>query len=275
MTLAQLVALGLDRRAVARWVADGRLHRVYRGVYAVGHAGLSREGRWLAAVYASGKGAGLGANAAADLWEVSRKPSSLVEVVVPTQRRAQPGVKLLISRTLEPRDVVIYRGIPVTHVARMLVDLTESQTPHQLANVIHEAAYRKRFNLGATRQTMVRANGRHKLVVLERALELNASGSAGTKSDLEDVFLALLHAAALPEPLVNTHVAGEEADCCWPDRRLIAEVDGPGHLRPRAKRNDARKDAIWRAAGYEVLRFTDVVIGQQPDHVVHVLSTWL
>ncbi|MDA0159460.1 endonuclease domain-containing protein [Solirubrobacter ginsenosidimutans] len=160
----------------------------------------------------------------------------------------------------------------MTHVARMLVDLTATKTPHQLANVIYEAAYRKRFDRRATRAAIARARGRHGVAVLERALELNAAGSAGTKSDLEDAFLALLGSVGFAEPLVNTHVEGEEADCCWPDRRLIAEVDGPGHLRPRAKRNDARKEAIWRAAGYEVLRFTDNVIERQPDHVVHVLS---
>jgi hypothetical protein len=273
--VAQLHALGLDQRAISRWTRDGRLHRLYRGVYAVGHAGLSREGAWLAGVFASGEGAGLSGPSSESLWEISRKPATGIHVVVPRKRRAQEGVELLISRTLQAHDIVVYRGIPVTHVARTLVDLTEHRTPHQLANTIYEAAYRNRFNLRATRQTMQRAHGRHKLAVLERALELNASGSAGTKSDLEDAFLALLSAGGFPEPLVNTHVQSEEADCFWPDRRLIAEVDGPGHLRPRAKRNDARKEAIWRVAGYEVLRFTDVVIEQQPDHVVRVLSAWL
>jgi hypothetical protein len=59
VTIAQLVALGIDRRAVSRWTRDGRLHALYRGVYAVGHTGLSREGRWLAAVFACGEGAAL------------------------------------------------------------------------------------------------------------------------------------------------------------------------------------------------------------------------
>ena len=107
--------------------------------------------------------------------------------------------------------------------------------------------------------------------MLERALELNAAGSAGTRSALEDAFLAVLNDAAITEPLVNTHVAGEEADCFWPDLSLIVEVDGPGHLRTRAKRIDERKTAIWRAAGHEVLRFTDVQIEQQPGDVVQVM----
>ena len=138
-------------------------------------------------------------------------------------------------------------------------------TAHQLAYVIHEAAYRKRFNLDATRQAMARASGRHRLGVLERAIELYLSGSAGTRSDLEDAFLALLHTAEFPEPLVNTIVGGEEADCFWPDDGLIVEVDGPAHRRPTAKRDDTRKEAIWLAAGHEILRFTAVQI--EPTHV--------
>jgi hypothetical protein len=250
-------------------VKHGRLHRIYRAVYAVGHAAVAREGEWLAGVLASGQGAGLGARSAVELWDVTRKRVAHVEVVVPRKRRAQGEIRLLISRTLEPRDIVIHKGIPVTHMARTLVDLTDTYTPHQVANVIYEAAYRKRFNEPATRATMARANGRQNLGVLDRALALNASGSAGTRSDLEDAFLAIVEGAGLPEPLVNTPTLDVEPDFRWPG--LVVEVDGPGHRRERAKRNDARCERILRAADYEVLRFTDVDIAQRPGHIVQVL----
>ena len=64
----------------------------------------------------------------------------------------------------------------------MLVDLSDVLTKFQLANVIYEAAFRNRFNLGATRRAMQRANGRHNLHVLEPAIALYLSGSAGTRS---------------------------------------------------------------------------------------------
>src|SRR5207247_11204601 len=67
VTVGQLRAAGLDRNAVGRRLAAGRLHRVYRGVYAVGHAGLSDEGRWTAAVLACGEGAVLSHRSAAEL----------------------------------------------------------------------------------------------------------------------------------------------------------------------------------------------------------------
>lgn len=81
------------------------------------------------------------------------------------------------------------------------MDLTDELTAHQLANVIHQAAFRKLFDERAVRVAMDRANGRRNLNVLERALELNKTGSAGTRSDLEDRFLALTSRSGLPEPL--------------------------------------------------------------------------
>ena len=58
----------------------------------------------------------------------------------------------------------------------------------------------------------------------------------------------------LPEPLVNTKLHGIEVDFHWPAYKLVVEVDGPGHGRPRTKREDERKEATLRAAGYEVVR---------------------
>ena len=133
VTIAQLVALGIDRRAVSRWTRDGRLHALYRGVYAVGHTALSREAEFLAAVLACGDGAALCRVSAAELWRIWRKSAVSPDVVVPRQRRPQGDIHVLVSRTLEPQDSVVYRGVPITHVARTLVDLSDVLTAHQLA----------------------------------------------------------------------------------------------------------------------------------------------
>jgi hypothetical protein len=228
----------------------------------------------MAAVLASGKGAVLNDLSAAKLFRTSRFPAPFPHVLVPGHHRPIEGIVLHSYRYLDRLDVTVFRGIPVTTVARMLVDLSDVLTKFQLANVIYEAAYRKRFDLGATRRAMQRANGRHNLHVLEQAIELYLSGSAGTRSALEDAFLHLLQFAGIAEPLVNTHLEGEEVDCHWPDRMLVVEVDGPGHRdRPPAQRDDARKDAKLRAAGYTVLRFTDIEIERYREEVVaRVLS---
>jgi hypothetical protein len=68
VSVRQLAALGLDKTAVWRWIRAGQLHRIDRGVYAVGHTRLSREGRWMAAVLRCGAGALLSHRSAAALW---------------------------------------------------------------------------------------------------------------------------------------------------------------------------------------------------------------
>jgi hypothetical protein len=165
-------------------------------------------------------------------------------------------VRLHTARALHPRDVTDHRGIPVTSIPRTLVDLSDVQDAYELANVIHEAAFKGKFSLLATQDAMARANGRHNLAVLEQALALHAAGSAGVKSGPEKAFLSLL--TGLPTPLVNTKLHGVETDFHWPELKLAVEIDGPGHGRPRTQREDALKQQILEAAGYTVVRFTEM-----------------
>jgi Protein of unknown function (DUF559) len=176
-------------------------------------------------------------------------------------------VRVRTYRRLDPLEVTRRDGIPVTTVPRTLVDLSDVLAAHQLANVIHEAAFRRLFDARAVRAAMSRANGRHNLDVLTRALELNAAGSAGTRSELEDRFPARTCKSGLPEPLVNTRVHDIEVDFQWPDMKLIVEVDGPGHTRPRTKRDDQDRDITLRAAGHTVLSVLGQDIDQQPQKV--------
>jgi hypothetical protein len=256
VTIGQLLAVGLDRPGVSRRVARGLLHREGRGVYAVGHAGRSREGEFMAAVLGAGTGAALGLLAATELHAVRRYRAPLIDVVAPRWRRAQPGVRIHRVRALHRRDVTEVRGIPVTSIPRTLVDLSDVLDAYELANVIHEAAFRGKFSLLATQDAMARANGRHNLAVLEHALTLHVAGSAGIKSGPEKAFLSLLD--GLPTPLVNTHLHGVEVDFHWPELKLAVEIDGPGHGRPRTQREDALKQQILEAAGYTVVRFTEM-----------------
>lgn len=261
-----LLAEGLTYSAISRRVKRGALVRRFPGVYSYGPGDLSPDALWMSAVLAGGDGAVLGRLSAAGLWRASRWPERMPHVLVCRRHAPIDGIELHFTRRLEPRDVVVCRAIPVTTVARTLVDLSDMLTPHQLAYVMHQAAYHKRFSIEATGRAAERANGRHHLDVLEKAMALHLAGSAGTRSALEDEFLVVVR--DLPEPLVNTDCEGEEVDFRWPGTRLVVEVDGPGHRRPAARRNDARSDAKLRAAGYTVLRFSDVEINQRSSEVL-------
>lgn len=202
-------------------LAASKLHRVHRGVYAVGHPGLSQHGIWSAAVLAAGENAALSHLSVAEFWKVSRWPISVTSVVS-TARRTLEGVELHTVRRLDERDVIVWSGIRVTTVARI-------------------------FDERATRAAMARANGRCNLHRLERALELRAQGSAGTRSGKEDAFLE----QQTVEPRVNTKI---EVDFHWPDEGRVVEVDGHGHRRRATRLEDARRDALLDGAGWRVER---------------------
>jgi len=201
----------------------------------------------MAAVLACGKGAALTCLSAAELRGTSRWPIGPISVLTRTAHKPA-GIDVHRCNRLDPRDVTTFNGIPVTTVARMLVDLSATMTPHQLAWIIHEALHRKCFNLAATRRAMARADGRRGLKNLERAIELHLSGSAGTRSAAEDAYLETLEDTDVV--FVNTTV---EVDILRPDGSVV-EIDGPGHERPATRREDAERDARLERAGFTVQR---------------------
>jgi very-short-patch-repair endonuclease len=121
----QLLWAGLSHTSVRRRVAAGLLHRVYRGVYAVGHMDLSHEGRWIAAVFACGPNAALSHDSAAHLWRYSPTRPSLIHVTVAGTggRSKRNGIALHRSSTLTRKDVTLRHNIPVTTPQRTKLDM--------------------------------------------------------------------------------------------------------------------------------------------------------
>src|SRR4051794_11074198 len=118
----QLVALGLSLDAIDHRVECGRLLRLHRGVYAVGHRKITGHGVWMAAVLASGDDAVLSHRSAGALWRVREWSGRTTEVTVPRHRRPRPGVVVHEGRLpSDERDE--HDGVPVTTPARTLLDL--------------------------------------------------------------------------------------------------------------------------------------------------------
>jgi hypothetical protein len=250
--------LDLTSSAITKRVARGALTRRYPGVYSYGRGDLSRETRWMAAILACGEGAALAHLSLAELFELSRWPAEPPHVIVPRRHRAVEGIVIHHARDLDPADVSEHRGLPITTIPRMLLDLSATHTPHQVTYVINQAAWRHLFDLDATRRARARANGHPGTGVLARAIELYLAGSAGTRSGFEDRFLTL----GFPEPLVNMECLGYEVDFRWPDRMLVVELNG-NHTRPMDRRNDPARDRVLRAAGYTVVRFTELASARE------------
>ena len=148
ITVGQLRAVGLTGAAIGRRTAAGRLHRIHRGVYAVGHPGLTTHAEHLAAVLACGEGAVLSHRAAAAVLGLLRGPAPPETTVRAEHHLRIPGVRVHRSRTLRDVDVSRFEGIPVTTVPRTLVDLAAELSLPDLARACHEAHVRHRTRLG-------------------------------------------------------------------------------------------------------------------------------
>jgi very-short-patch-repair endonuclease len=270
----QLLEAGLTGNMLKGRVARGRLLRLHRGVYAVGHRQLRREGHWLAAVLAVGPGAVLSHRAAAALHGI-RPSGTRIDVTTTGRAADQRGIRVHHARTLDPTDITTVDGIPVTSVARTLVDLAHTVPRDHLTTALREAERLHLFDLRAIQAA--RARTRHREGPGDRALkdalaELAALATTHTRSPLEDAFLDLLRRAGLPQPRTNATVEGHEVDAYWPQHRLVAELDGWAYHRTRhAFESDRARDAELQAAGHRVVRFTHHQVTHRSAHVVEAL----
>ena len=253
VSLTQLNAAGISQRGVTRRVQAKRLHRIHRGVYAVGHAGLSQYGRWMAAVLACGDGAVLSHRSAATLWRMIASPSTLTDVTVPGDagRKRRDGISLHRSSTLLPSETTSRFGIPVTKPARTLADLRRVLPADRYAAALREAEY-LRLPIG------------------------NRFGHDRTRTELEGRFLALCRRHRLPKPDGNVEIEPYTVDFLWPRQRLIVEVDGwESHRTRSAFEADRARDAYLATLGYKVLRFTWRQLAEDAAAVVRTIRTLL
>jgi predicted transcriptional regulator of viral defense system len=135
----QLLELGLGAQSIQHRLERGRLHRIDRGVYAVGRPALGREGRWMAAVLACGPGAVLSHGSAAALWRIGPSPP-VVEVTIPVASpRRRNGVRVHRRPNLLAAHATVRNAIPVTKPVRTAIDLAVRLGPAQLERLINEA----------------------------------------------------------------------------------------------------------------------------------------
>jgi very-short-patch-repair endonuclease len=250
----QLRVAGLSDTAIRGRIGSGVLLRVHRGVYAAGHRALRSEARWLAAVLACGDGAALSHRSAAALWGLRASGRERVDVTAPGSRGLRDPLIDLHRARLEPAEVTVHGGIPVTTVARTLGDLAGVVPGPALERALTQAESVGLYDHDALRAVSERFRGRRGARALHAALR---TPPAFTRSELEARMLALCDAYELPRPHVNVRVCGHEVDFLWPAARLIVETDGYAFHRSRAAfERDRRRDAELILAGYRVIRIT-------------------
>lgn len=259
MTVPQLLEAGLNQRTITRWVKSGKLIRVYRGVYAVGHLQANPINAAHAALLAAGDRSGLAGACALVMWGIWRRWPARLEVVTAGERRPS-GIAVSHSKTLLKRDIRLVQGLRVTSPARTMLDTAERLSDTQRTRAVNDLRLRNLLSLDELAD-VIRRNPTHRAVtLLEPLLEL--AQPEPTRSVLEDRFLPLLRRHGLPTPQINVHVCGHRVDAYFEEQRLIVELDGWSTHRSRDRFvDDRRRDfEILAAAGIPTVRlpFEDV-----------------
>jgi very-short-patch-repair endonuclease len=245
---AQLKTLGFSTSNVSKWVRAGRLHRVFRGVHAVGHAGLSNEGWWMAGVLSCGDGAVLSHRSAACLWRMLEPRRGPIDVTIPSSggRRKREGIRLHRSPSLLNDATTERNDIAVTTPARTLEDLRRVVSPGLHRKATRQAEYLK--------------------------LDLGELITDHTRSEGERRFLGICRRHRVPPPDVNVRIGPYAVDFYWPDAGLVVEIDGyHGHRGRQAFEDDHARELFLTGQGLRLRRFTNAQVYNQATPVAEAV----
>jgi very-short-patch-repair endonuclease len=260
VTRHQLLALGLSRGAIGARVSRGGLHRVHRGVYAVGHRALSVRARWMAATLAGGSGALLSHRSAAALWGLRASEANPIELTA--ARRLMLGPSVLTHRSVIPaEEATVREGIPVTSPFRTLLDLAAVAPRRVVERTMKEADVLRLTDRVGLPELLERYPRRRGTATVRAILADSQLGSGVTKSELEELFKAFLQEEGLPTPRFNSTVwvggSHFEPDCVWDEQRVAVELDSRMvHATVAAFEADRAKDRLLQAVGWRIVRVT-------------------
>jgi very-short-patch-repair endonuclease len=224
---------------------------------------------------AVGPGAVLSHRDAAGLHGLRPANHALTDVTTTANRPDEPGIRVHRTRVLNAQDITTVEGIPVTTVARTLLDLAGTVPRDHLTKAIKEAERQRTFDLREVEAAMARTRGRtgrgHR--ALKKAIEEYAAlGLSASDSALEDAFHRLVRDNDLPSPAINAYVEGFRIDAVWRAQRVAVELDGWAHHHTRHSfERDRERDATLTENGWRVVRFTYRQLTERPDAVISTL----
>jgi very-short-patch-repair endonuclease len=274
----QLLDRGVGAGAIDHRLALGRLHRIRRGVYLVGHSVPPRLAHETAALLSCGSGAVLSHRTAGRMSCLVARPGGLGEIDVSIPGRdpgRKPGICVHRVRALDERDVRRFEGLPITAPARTLLDLAGVASTREIERAIEEAEVRRLVRRHELTALLTRSGQTRGTAVLRRLLAADRA-PALTRSEAEERLLALVKAAQLTPPEVNIRLGRHEVDFLWREEGLVVEADGfRFHSSRLAFERDRLRDAELQSHGWRVIRVTWRQIAHQPEAVVARIATAL
>ena len=277
LALDHLREVGLSDPGVRHWVAAGRLHRKHHGVYAFGRPDLTANGRRMAAVLACGDGAVVSHAAAGALHGIRSSDVARIDITLPAGAplRRHEGIRCRRA-ALAPQDVTTIDGIPVTSLARTLLDLASLLSDAALERAANQAVINGLFDMRAVEDLLGRARGKRGVRRLRRVLGRgDLSGLDMPKSGLEVRFAKLCAGAGLPKPEINRYLllSGEyhQVDFLWRRHMVVIETDGARyHSTGWQLERDARRDELLSRNGYRHARIDGATVADEPWKAVSI-----
>jgi very-short-patch-repair endonuclease len=265
ITHAEIDELGYSSQAIQHRLERGRLHRVHRGVYAVGRKRLTQEGRWMAAVLACGETAALSHDSAAVLWRIGRPKPGPIHVSVLVDCRSRDDIDVHRRKALHTTK---HKGIRVTTPAQTLIDLAQTWSTSDIEQAIGEADLRGLIGLRAL-QTAATKAGRSGAAL--RSVIDDVTFRV-TQSQLEREFLRMLKRAGLPLPETQKRFGKTRVDFYWPDLGLVVETDGGSfHRTAKQQEADRRRDQAHLRARRTPMRITHRQVFKDPAETTALL----
>jgi very-short-patch-repair endonuclease len=189
---------------------------------------------------------------AASWWELIPYLPDTTHVLSPIRRQSLEGVRVHHAKQV---GRVMHRGLPVTPVARTLLDFASVAPLEGVRKAVAEADFKRLIDLDAI--DALTGVGRNGSAKLNRALTLHRPEYARTATPLEDLMLDLCRRHRIPFPEVNVKVGVYKVDALWRKERVIVEVDGgDGHGTRAQMERDRERDLVLRASGHRVRRYT-------------------
>jgi hypothetical protein len=269
----QLVSRGVLSGAIKYRVAAGRLIPIagHRAVFLVGHtARTSRTSLW-AAHFAVGPSSVISHRSAAALWNLQTGRGAKVEVTVTGPSRRRSAIRVHRTTWLPDADVTEVDGLPVTGVARTLIDLGAVVARRGVERAFDQAMVLQLLDFAEIQRVLHEGAARPGAAKLRWVAARDAHGTTVTDNGLGELMLAIIRRAGLPEPICQYPVLQYTADFCWPSARLVVEADGRSHDTPSGRVHDARRDIALQNAGWRVLRFPKRVILSEPAYVAEAI----
>jgi very-short-patch-repair endonuclease len=236
----QLLAAGVTKHMVDSRLRSGALTPAHDGVYVVGHLGPISLGDETAALLAAGMDSVLSHLTAGVIYDVIVVPAGTpVHVTTRHARLHRDGIVVHRSRTLRAVDIEVHNGLPITSVARTLLDIAEMLPARDTERAVDEALGRKLVTLAAIQDVIARNNGRKGAGVLKRFVTWRTTNS-GSRTKWERMAARAFRQADFPPFEQNARYLGFEHDFLWRKQGVTLEIDGSWHL---TRLNDARDEA--------------------------------